>query len=525
MDLETKIRSIHHLIQKKKFFPAKEELDKLLKKIPNNSYLLNLSGLTRQYLDDYKSAITFFQLAIKNDEKNIAAMNNLANSHKKLLNYIEAEKIYKKILLIDHNYVHALNNYANLKIEINDYNEAIKLLNKAILISNQRNIKPIDIMLSLASVYQSINNLDKVEEILNQVFLVKPKYARAHKLLSEITKYSSKNSKSLTHLDQMKKIIKENDVNDDEKIELSFALGKSLEDLKNYEESFNYLQSANSLKRSKIHSNLRDEINIFNNLIKNFEDIEFSKVNIKNQSKKIIFVCGMPRSGTTLVEQILSSHPKVYGSGESLYLEKTINQNFIEDKKINKQKIIDLQNLSSEKIISDYLNFFEIYNYKEEIILDKTPQNFKWIGFIKIFFPNAKIIICQRNPKDNCVSLFKNNFPSYMMNWAFDQEEIAEYYNYYVKLTNFWKDKISSDIYDFSYEKLVNDSKAEIGRLLDFCNLESSKNCYNFSETSKTPIKTVSVSQANKPIYKDSINSFNSYQNFLEKMFNKLNII
>jgi tetratricopeptide (TPR) repeat protein len=525
MDLEKKIRSIHNLLQKKKFLQAKEELDKLLEKIPNNSYLLNLSGLTQQYLDDYTSAINFFMLSIKNDEKNIAAMNNLANSYKKLLNYIEAEKIYKKILVIDHNYVHALNNYANLKIEINDYNGAIELLKKAILISNQRNIKPLDIMLSLASVYQSINNLEKVKEILNEIFLIKPKLASAHKLLSEITKYTSENSKSLIHIEEMKKIIEEEDTNDQDKVTLSFAIGKSLEDLKKYEESFNYLQLANNLKKNQINSNLKDELNIIENLINNYENIQFKNTNIKPQQKKIIFICGMPRSGTTLVEQILSSHPDVYGAGELLYLEKTINNNFLVNKKINKQNIIDLQNSSSEKIISEYLSFYEIYNLNENTIVDKTPQNFKWIGFIKIFFPGAKIIICQRNPKDNCVSLFKNNFASSMMNWAYDQEEIAEYFNQYFKLINFWKKKISNDIYDLNYEKLINDDKSEIDKLLQFCNLDLNEKCYNFTKFSKTPIKTVSVSQANKPIYKDSVNSFNSYQNFLQKMFNKINII
>ena len=249
MDLEIKIRSIHNLLKNKKFLQAKEELGKLLKRIPNNSYLLNLSGLTCQYLDDYKAAINFFIHALKIDGKNIAAMNNLANSYKKQLNYKEAEKIYKKILNIDHNYVHALNNYANLKIEINDYYGATRLLEKAILISNQANIKPLDIMLSLAGVYQSINDLGKVKEILDKIFLIKPKFAPAHKLLSEITKYSSENYKSISHMDQMKKIIKEDDINDDDKITLSFALGKSLEDFKKYEESFDYLQSANGLKK------------------------------------------------------------------------------------------------------------------------------------------------------------------------------------------------------------------------------------------------------------------------------------
>ena len=525
MDLENKIRSIHSLLQNKKFLQAKEALDKLLNKIPNNSYLQNLRGLTSQYLDDYKSAINFFNKALKYDEKNTAAMNNLANSHKRLLNYVEAEKLYKKILSIDHNHVHALNNYANLKIEINDYKDAIPLLEKAILISNQRNIKPLDIMLSLASVYQSIDKAEKVKDILDEVFLVKPKLAKAHKMLSEVTKYSSDNRKSLSHVDQMKDIVEDQDENEQDKAILSFALGKSLEDLKKYDESFNYLQLANDLKKKIINSNLRKEIGSFQDLTKKFENIELKKINKGLEPKKIIFVCGMPRSGTTLIEQILSSHPKVYGAGELLYLENTIKNNFLEDNKINKQKIIDLKNSSSEKILLDYLKFFEIYNFSESIIIDKTPQNFKWLGFIKIFFPGSKIIICQRNPKDNCVSLFKNNFASSMMNWAFDQEEIAEYYNEYYKLISFWKDKIPNDIYELNYERLVEDDKGEIDKLLEFCDLDLSEKCYNFTKFSKTPIKTVSVSQANKPIYRDSINSFDPYQNHLQKMLKKLSII
>ena len=301
------------------------------------------------------------------------------------------------------------NNYANLKIEINDHGETPT--EKAILISNQRNIKAIDIMLTLASVYQSINNLQKTREILDEIFSIRPKWSKAHKLLSEITKYSSDDSKSLSHIEEMKKIVSDKELKNDDKLILSFALGKSLEDLKKYDQSFNYLQIANDLKKSLIISNLNDEIGLFKELIKKFENIDFEKINNKVEPKKIIFICGMPRSGTTLVEQILSSHPEVYGAGELLYLENSINKNFLENNIINKQKIIDLQSSSSENVFLEYFKCFDIYNLDKNIITDKTPQNFKWIGFIKIFFPNAKIILCQRNPRI-IVSLFKNDFPS-----------------------------------------------------------------------------------------------------------------
>ena len=352
-----------------------------------------------------------------------------------------------------------------------------------------------------------------------------PNFAQAHKLLSEITKYSTNDKKSLFHVDQMKKIIDEINLKDQDKIFMAFALGKSQEDLKNFKEAYYYLKLANDLRKGLTKSNLKDEILIFNDLIRKFDKIEIKSIISNFSSKKIIFVCGMPRSGTTLVEQILSSHPKVYGAGELLNLERIIQKNFLEDNKINKQKIIELQSAGSEKIIQEYLNYFKVYNFNESVILDKTPQNFKWIGFIKIFFPNSKIIVCQRNPKDNCLSLFKNNFPSSMMSWAFDQEEIAEYYNQYYSLVNFWKIKTPNEIYELNYEKLIDNNKEEISSLLKFCDLNLDSKCFDFTKFSKTPIKTVSVSQASKPIYKDSVNSSNSYENSLQKMFKKINII
>ncbi len=525
MDLEVKIKSIHSHIQNRKFLKAKELLNKLLKKFPNNSYLLNLNGMTHQFLDDHISAINFFELAIENEEKNIAAMNNLANSHKKLLNYFEADSIYKKILDIDPNYIHGLNNYANLKVEINNYNDAISLLKKALLIAGQKNVQALNIMLSLAGIYQSINDLKNLRNILNEIFKIDSKCARAHKILSEITKYSTDNSISMSHIDEMIKIQKDPILDIDDKIILSFSIGKSFEDLKNYKDSFDYLQLANDSKKKKNGSNLSDEIRLFNNISKSFKNISFDNINLKPNTKKIIFVCGMPRSGTTLVEQILSAHPDVFGAGELLYLEEAVKKNFIIDNKLNNQKIIDYQNDRQDLLFSEYLEFFKIYNLKENIIVDKTPQNFKWIGFIKLFFPNSKIINCNRNPKDNCISLFKNDFASSMMNWAFDQVEISDYYNHYHQLINFWKNKIPNSIYDLNYEKLVNNSKNEIDKLLNFCNLDLNEKCYNFTKFSKTPVKTVSVSQANNPIYKDSINSHNSYENFLKNMYDKLNII
>jgi hypothetical protein len=308
----------------------------------------------------------------------------------------------------------------------------------------------------------------------------------------------------------------------EKKIDISFALGKSYEDLKDYEKAFSYLSEGNDLRFNKFGSNLENEKKIIQDIIKNFGDINYKETNKDALSKKIIFICGMPRSGTTLTEQIISSHSDVYGAGELVYLQRVLKKNFFENSKIKKQNIIENQGLSKNIIYSEYMKYFDPYNFSEHIITDKAPQNFRWIGFIKLFFPNSKIIHCFRNPKDNCLSLFKNSFASPMMNWSNKIEDIANYYNLYTEMMKFWKSKIPDFIYDVEYENLVQNKDTEIKNILNFCELKWDEKCLTPNKNSKTPIRTVSVSQARQPIYRSSVNSSGNFDKYLEKMYSIL---
>ena len=174
------------------------------------------------------------------------------------------------------------------------------------------------------------------------------------------------------------------------------------------------------------------------------------------------------------------------------------------------------------KVSNDYHELLKLHNFKNSIITDKAPQNFRWIGFIKIFFPNSKIILCSRNPKDICLSLYKNSFASTDMNWAYSEEDIAEYYNMYKNLTDFWKEKLGENIYEINYELLVNDKENQIKKLLNFCDLEFDASCLNHHENTNTPIKTVSVTQARSPIYTSSVNKHEYYKKNLNRMFSLL---
>ena len=190
--------------------------------------------------------------------------------------------------------------------------------------------------------------------------------------------------------------------------------------------------------------------------------------------------------------------------------------------KLDKEKIIKNLEITPNNIEGFYNQQLDYHKSSLEYVTDKAPQNFKWIGIMKLFFPNCKVVHCVRNPKDNCLSLYKNNFPSNTMNWSFDEEDIGRYYNGYKNLMNFWKNKTSNFIYDLNYEQLVGNQKEETEKLINFCGLEWDPDCLEFFKKNKTPIKTVSINQARKPIYNKSVNSSEFYSKHLSTLFNIL---
>ena len=173
-----------------------------------------------------------------------------------------------------------------------------------------------------------------------------------------------------------------------------------------------------------------------------------------------------------------------------------------------------------QKISKDYLALVNEFKTQEQIVTDKAPLNFRWIGFIKIFFPNAKIVHCKREAKDNCLSLYKNIFDE-NQNWTYNTTDILNYYKNYKNLMDFWKMKLPNFIYNCSYENIITNPDIEIKNLIEFCGLEWESQCLEFYK-SKRAIKTVSVAQARKPLYKTSISSSANYAPFLIDFFDKL---
>ena len=488
--------------------------EKLINKFPHNPFLFNLLGLALHGSGKYLVAIDRYKKALDIDKNFLPAMNNLANSYKSIGNFEEAELFYNKAIDGKPDYFQAYNNYANLKALVFDYVSAIELYKKALKIKED----DLTILFSLANAYHSIGDITKTNEIISKILQNNPEHTSTHKLLSSIVNYS--NDKA--NLNEMKNLILKNKLSKGQIIDLSFALGKAYEDLKNYEDSFFFLKKGNYLKEKNNNYNIEEDELLIDSIKKSFEDFNFENGKKIFDKRKPIFICGMPRSGTTLVEQIIASHNDVFGAGELIYIQRIINKHLIFEKKLSKEKLNTEVELSSNSLNENYFKMIDYHKFKENNFTDKAPHNFRWIGILKFFFPNSKIIYCKRNAKDNCLSIYKNFFASEDMKWAFDEKNIANYYNMHLNLMDFWKSKLGEQIYEINYEKLVSDKENEIKKLIKFCELDWDPVCLEHHKSKKTPIKTVSISQARKPVYKSSVNSNSNYETYLSEMFNLL---
>ncbi len=485
----------------------------LLKKLPENLFLFNLIASCHQYLNELEAAKKIFIYILQLDPKNLSACNNLGNVYKNLKKFKLAEESYKRALQLNPNYINTIVNYGNLKYELNDHNGAIILFNQALDLNTETPIAHYN----LGLVFQSLGEFDKAKYHLQALLKINPKATMADKILSRITKYKNGDS----HIHEMKDKLDKISLTEKEKIDIFFALGKAYEDLNDYEKSFYYLKKGNQTKKKLLNYNITSDLGIFNVLKKFFTNYNFKKTKLVTSKKKILFIVGMPRSGTSLVEQILSSHSCVYGAGELPYLTDIIQNEFYKDNALNLNKLLELNNEKKLQNIADrYASLTNNYNYSEMLITDKAPLNFLWLGLIKLIFPSSKIIHCTRSPKDNCMSLYKNVFDD-NLSWTYDELDLLKFYQEYRALMSFWNQSIPNFIYDVNYEKLISNTSDEVKNLINFCDLDWEQDCLDF-HNNKRPIKTVSSAQARQSIYNSSVNSSRNYEKFLPNLFSSL---
>ena len=306
-----------------------------------------------------------------------------------------------------------------------------------------------------------------------------------------------------------------------EKSTIHFSLADLYDAKHDVTRAFNNYRLANALKQ--ISFDEWEHARSINRLMQTCSEQYFKNAPLSKKGKKRIqpiFIIGVPRSGTSLVEQILSSHPAVHGGGELTFINDLVESApemlasdlpYPECMANISQEII---NTLSKKYIK---KASELMDTNKTVITDKLPGNCFHLGFIQLLFPKAKVIHCIRNPFDTCLSCYFNDFSSPYMGFSYDLRKIGAYYRLHEKLMQHWNSVLNIQILDISYEKLLNSPEDNIRHLLKFCGLIWDRNCLNFN-LNKRVVKTASYSQVRKPIYTTSIGRWKEYSEYLSPL-------
>jgi len=524
-------KAILTLFKKKEFKKVIKLGKKLTKKYPEDFQLLYALGLSFVNLQNYTDAENCFKKILL-FRKTAEILYNYGNIQSKLKNYKKAINSFNEAISLNPNFSEAYNSLGVIKKLINENEEAIQYYKKAIATKNDNISAYFNLAIALKddkkyeackTTYEKILEIDKfnfrakhdlgtINSVLGNFKVARKYYKEALKENNEYFK-SYKNYIEITKIDKEDNIFKKlekikiNNLSDQNKIDLFYSLSKGYFDQQQIKIGFKYLEKAKQIKKNISNYSINNQKKLFKK-IKIFFDIHH-QTNIRHNKEiknKPIFIIGMPRSGTTLIEQILSSHSKIYGAGELTYLPQIMDHINI-DKDSNFKDIIS-------KIRSEYHEKLVKLSNKS-FIIDKLPMNFKWIGFIIKAFPEATLIHLERNPMAVCWSNYKINFNNTGMNFTLSQEDIAEYYTLYDDLMKYWFKIFDKKIINVNYETFVLDHEREIKRILDKSNLAWEDGIKNYNDNSRA-IETASLHQARGKIFKNSSQQWKNYQDYLK---------
>ena len=513
--LKKELSRINNLFKQRNFILVISKSKILLKKNSYQPIIHNFIGLSYVELGENEKAIETFLLAQKKLPSDSSIFCNTGIAYKQLGDLIKAREYFYKALNFNPEHLPSHINLGHLENTLKHNEMAIKHYLDAYKINNNSEEVLIYYILSLSS-NGKFEEAKKIIKELNNKF---PNNNKSYQLFSKIHKYEIDDNHQQIMLDK----IKDQSLNFEDTSNLYFALSKSYYDQKNIEKFVYYTRKANEIKFKTFNDyNFEIEKIKFKQIRNHFENFQFQD-QINNEGKNLIFIVGLPRSGTTLLHQIISSHSKVFGAEESHFLSDYLGEKFKDDKSFKNFFTKELINNDLvSKLSNDILSKYKMYD-ENKIIVDKMPFNFKWIGLIKILFPKAKVIHSNRNPIDSAFSIYRNLFDTPGMGWAYNQDDLVKYVHLYNDLMSLWQKKLGKFIYEYHYERLVTNQIDETKKILEFCNLEFEDKCINYTEN-KTTVSTVSISQARQKIYKSSINLSNKYLDyfpFLNKIIKK----
>ena len=352
--------------------------------------------------------------------------------------------------------------------------------------------------------FKELGRLDEAEANLRQAITVKPDYADAHRMLASIKKFDAQDEQYL----KMRELYLDENISEEQRCHINFGLAKACEDLGNFEQAFTHYTKGNELRKKLLNYDINQDVELFRKIKSNYLRIEKNSLEPDKLLKNLtpIFIVGMPRSGTTLVEQIISSHSKVTGAGELAFAAQFGAAIATGVTEANSESLLNFRNI--------YLTKLKSVSNENLIVTDKMPQNFYYIGLLAAAFPEAKIIHVKRNPAAVCWANYKQYFVSKNIGYCYAIDDVISYHKLYENLMDFWTNTLSNRIYKLDYEQLTVNQESKTRQLIEYLGLDWDEKCLS-PQNNMRSVATGSNLQIREKVYKGSSQQWKKYQPFL----------
>ena len=467
----------------------------------------NLGVLLQHAQGRLKEAEESFRQAITLKPDLADAHYNLGNTLKKQGRLEEAEASYTQAITLKPDYAEAHYNLGNTLKELGRLEEAETNYRKAIA------LKPdfAEGHNNLGATLQEQGRLDEAETNYRKAIALKPDFAEAHRHLTLLKKFDAQDKQ----YSKMQELYLDKNISEEQRCHINFGLAKACEDLGDLEKAFQHYREGNMLRKKLLNYNINQDMELFRQIKFTYPGIEQNSLTPDKLTKNLmpIFIVVLPRSGTTLVEQIISSHSKVTGAGEL---------NFAA------QFGSSIARGLSDSNTDSLINFRERYLFKLQsvskgnlIVTDKMPQNFRYIGLLAAAFPEAKIVHVKRNPAAVCWANYKQYFVVKSTGYCNTIDDVISYHKLYESLMVFWTNTLSKRIYNLDYEQLTVNQESETRQLIDYLDLDWDEKCLS-PQNNKRNVATASNVQIRKKVYRGSSEQWKKYQPFLNGAFDSL---
>lgn len=495
-------------------FSANKQYDQAIESYFAALELNRDSFITHNNLGNVFEKQNKFDLAQKHYKKSVEVNPNFSSGHYNLGNikriknqFIDAIKCYEKSLNLEPSNIETLTNLGACYHDVGDINKAFKTYSRVLDLGDRVHIAHNN----LGNIYLDLGDVENAKSCYKKSLASNPDYAEAHRNLSRLEDYQA-SSPQIKHI---KKLLTDKTVNFNEKSHLHHAYATIHEKIGKFETAFNHFKEAGRLRQSFLNYNIEQDEAIFE-LIKmkashlNVSDFKIEESRTQNNP---IFIVGMPRSGTTLVEQIISSHSLVTAAGELPFLSDLCHPILSKNTTINADDLLNIR--------THYLNNLVKFSGANKFITDKMPQNFYYIGLITKIFPEAIIIHVSREPHALCWSNFKQFFSSDGLGYSYNLEDTVRYYKLYKDLMHFWCAQTKDKIFELSYEELVNQPELWTRKLISFIGLDWEDQCLK-PEENRRLVRTASQKQVREKIYKNSNDNWYEYKRYIGSAFDYL---